>query len=102
MSKRGIWSIILIALAVGAMLIERGLIGGLAGSFFLIVMLFLWTFPADTSSKTHPSRRFSLKQVAQVLLGLGLGLIVIVIVALVLPPQAFPWVMLLAGTGLIV
>lgn len=102
MSKRAILSIILIALAVGAMLVERGLIGGLVGSFFLIVMLFLWTFPAGSTSDSKPTKRVGLKQIAQVILGIILGLIVIVIMALLLPPQAFPWVMVLVGTALIV
>jgi hypothetical protein len=45
LSQRVFWTIILIAMAVITMLIERGLLGGLVGSFFIIVALTLWIVP---------------------------------------------------------
>lgn len=102
MSKRLIWSIILIVLAIGAMLIERGIIGGIVGSFFLVVMLFLWVVPSRISTDNSGEKDPTVKRVSQTILGVGLGLFAAIAGALLLPPQIFSWVIIGVGILLLV
>ena len=102
MSKRSIFSIILILLAVGVMLIDRGIVGGLIGSFLLVVMLFLWVIPSNFLTPHDQEPDPAVKRASQTVLGIGLGLFVAVALALILPPQIFSWVIIAAGIMLII
>ena len=102
MSKRVILSIILIVLAVGAMLVERGVVGGLIGSFFIVMMLFLWAIPNYPTDDSTQNKGPVWKKLALAFLGIGLGLFAFIAAAWVLPPQVFPWVIMAAGIGLII
>ena len=101
MSKRMIFSIILIVLAIGAMLIERGIIGGIVGSIFLVVMLFLWVMPSKVSTGSSQEADPTVKRVSQTILGIGLGLFAAIAGVLFLPPQIFSWVIIAVGLILI-
>lgn len=103
MSKRLIFSIILILLAIGSALLIRGKLGETVASFFLIAMLFVWVFPAGlfesgNRKKSDPAFR----RVLQAFLGVGLGLLAAVTAALLLPPQIFSWVIMAVGLIMIV
>jgi len=102
MSKRVIWSIILIVLAIGVMLVDRSVIGGLIGTFFILVMLLVWAIPSNPSANRGQNRGPGLKRSAMAVLGIGLGLFASITAVLVLPPQVFPWVIMAAGIGLII
>jgi len=102
MSKRMIWSIILVLSAIGAMLIERGVSGGIVGSFFLVVMLFLWVVPGNVYTRDSQQPDPTAKRVSQAILGIGLGLFAAIAGALVLPPQIFSWVIIAVDIILIV
>lgn len=102
MSKRVIWSIILIVLAIGVMLVNRSVIGGLIGTFFLLVMLLVWAIPSNPSANRGQNRGLGLKRSGMAVLGIGLGLFASITAALILPPQAFPWAIMAVGTGLFI
>ena len=103
MSKRAIWSIILILLAVTVMLLNRGVIGGLVGTFFLLAMLLMWSIPSNPSTSSHGQNKGpGMKRISQAVLGIGLGLCASITAVLVLPPQLFPWVIMAVGIGLII
>jgi hypothetical protein len=99
MSKRSLASIILVILAFIIMWIEKGIVGGMVGSFILVVMLFLWVFP-DGILRNKPDSDPSVKRASQTVLGIGLGLLAAVIAAIILPPQIFSWVIIAAGIAL--
>lgn len=103
MSRRGIYSIILILLAIGVMLIERGIVGGLIGSMLLVIMLFLWVLPADVFEKDEETEKTgpTIPRSLLIFLGIGLGLAAAVIAAYVLPPQYFSYLLIFAG-GIII
>jgi hypothetical protein len=100
-SNRVILSLILIALAIGGMLVVGGMIGGLISTFFLLVMLLVWTIPSNLSSTGQKRKGPGFKRLALAVLGIGLGLFASITTVLVLPPQLFPWVIMAAGIGLI-
>ena len=102
MSKRVIWSLILIFLAIVVMLANRSMIGGLVGTFFLLVMLLVWAIPSNSSTSGRKNNGLGWKQIAQAVLGIALGLLASITAVLVLPPQAFPWVIMAVGIGLII
>jgi len=83
------------------MLIERGVIGGMVGSFFLVVMLFLWVVPGNVFARDSQESDPTVKRVSQAILGIGLGLFAAIAGALLLPPQIFSWVIIGAGIILI-
>ena len=89
-------------MAVGAMLIERGIVGGLVGSFFLVVMLFLWVIPSGGFGRQAEKTDPTVVRVSRTVLGVGLGLFAAVAAALILPPQLFSWVIIVTGLILIV
>ncbi|UCC51616.1 MAG: hypothetical protein JSV68_21325 [Anaerolineaceae bacterium] len=101
MLNRKTWSIILILLAGGVMLMERGVVGGLIGSILLVVMLFLWVVPSGAFSRDPQQQDPTVKRISQVVLGVGLGLFTAVGAALLLPPQLFSWVIIGVGIALI-
>jgi hypothetical protein len=102
MSKRVIWSIILIVLAVTVMLVNRSVIGGLVGTFFLLAMLLMWSIPSNPSNNSRQNKGPGMKRISQAVLGIGLGLFASITAVLVLPPQLFPWVIMAVGIGLII
>ena len=102
MSKRVIWSIVLITLAIGVMLIAGGMIGGLVSTFFLLMMLLVWAIPSNPNSTSQTNKGPGWKRLALAVLGIGLGLLASITAVLVLPPQLFPWVIMAAGIGLII
>lgn len=101
MSKRGIWTIILIALAIVTMLIERGLLGGLIGSFFIVIALTLWIVPGAAFRSSSQNDDPTAIRVSRTVLGVGLGLLAAAAAALLLPPQIFSWLVILIGVALI-
>jgi len=102
MTKRVIWSIILIVLAFGIMLLNRSMIGGLVGTFFLLTMLLVWAIPSNPSPGNRQNQGPGMKRSSMAILGIGLGLFASITAVLVLPPQVFPWVMMAVGIGLII
>ena len=103
MSKRVIWSIILVVLAAVVMLLVRNMIGGLVGTFFLLAILLVWTIPSNPNNSSHGQKKGpGMKRVSQAVLGIGLGLFASITAVLVLPPQLFPWVIMAVGIGLII
>ena len=102
MSKRVIWSIILVVLAAVVMLLVRNMIGGLVATFFLMAMLLMWTIPSNSSTSGRQSKGPDWKRIGLAVLGIGLGLFASITAVLVLPPQAFPWVMMAVGIGIII
>ncbi len=102
MSKRVIWSIIFIMLAAAVMLLNRSMIGGLVGTFFLLATLLLWTIPSNALSSGKQRKGPGMKRISQAILGIGLGLFASITAVLVLPPQFFPWVIMAVGIGLII
>jgi hypothetical protein len=100
-SNRVFWTIILIALAVITMLIERGLLGGLVGSFFIIVALTLWIVPGAAFGSNSQNDDPTVNRVSRTVLGVGLGLLAAAAAALLLPPQIFSWLVILIGVILI-
>jgi hypothetical protein len=99
--NRKFWSIILVLLAAGTMLVARGVVGGLIGVFLLIVMLFLWVVPEGAFTRNPQRPGPTVRQLLQSVLGIGLGLFAAITTALVLPPQLFSWVIMAAGIALI-
>ncbi len=102
MSKRVIWSIILIILAIIVILLVRNMIGGLVATFFLMAMLLLWAIPSNSSTSGKQNQGPNWKRIGQAVLGIGLGLFASITAVLVLPPQVFPWVMMAVGIGVII
>lgn len=102
MSKRGIWTIVLIALAIITMIIERGLLGGLIGSFFIIVALTLWIVPGAAFGSTSSSNDPATNSVSRTVPGVGLGLLAAAAAALLLPPHIISWLVILVGVMVIV
>lgn len=102
MSKRLIFSIILILLAIGSALLMRGKLGETVASFFLIAMLFVWVFPAGLFESSRKKSDPAFRRVLQAILGVGLGLLAAVTAALLLPPQIFSWVIMAVGLIMIV
>ena len=102
MSKRVIWSIILIVLAVSVMLLNRSMFGGLVGTFFLLAMLLMWSIPSNPANSSRQNKGPGMKRISQAVLGIGLGLFASITAVLVLPPQFFPWVIMAVGIGLII
>lgn len=102
MTKRVIWSIILVLLAIGVILVDRSMIGGLVGTFFLLVMLLVWAIPSNPSPSGQQNQGPGMKRISLAVLGIGLGLFASITAVLVLPPQVFPWVMMTVGIGLII
>ena len=101
MSQRVFWTIVLIAIAVITMLIERGLLGGLVGSFFIIVALTLWLVPGAAFGSSSQNDDPTVNRVSRTVLGVGLGLLAAAAAALLLPPQIFSWLVILIGVILI-
>jgi hypothetical protein len=102
MSKRVIWSIIFIMLAAAVMLLNRSVIGGLVGTFFLLAILLVWTIPSNALTSGRQIKGPGMKRISQAILGIGLGLFASITAVLVLPPQLFPWVIMAVGIGLII
>jgi len=102
MSKRVILSIIIIVLAAGLILIQRGMIAGLAGAFLFVVLLLLWAIPSNPNDNNKRFKRPDWKPLTVSFLGIGLGLFASIAAALILPPRVFPWVIIAAGIGLII
>lgn len=101
MSRRWLWTLLLFALAVITMLLERGILGGLLGSFFIVVGLALWIVPGaafgDSSENTDPTTN----RMSRSVLGVGLGLLAAAAGALLLPPRQFSWLVIGVGVALI-
>ena len=102
MSKRVIWSFILIILAIVVMLLVRNMIGSLVATFFMVAMLLVWAIPANSATSGRQRKGPGKKRIAQAVLGIGLGLLASITAVLVLPPQAFPWVIMAVGIGIII
>ena len=102
MSKRGIWTIVLIALAIITMLIERSLLGGLIGSFFIIVALTWWIVPGAAFGSTSSSNDPTTNSVSRTVPGVGLGLLAAAAAALLLLPHIISWLVILVGVMVIV
>jgi len=100
-SNRWFWTVVLLALAVITMLFERGLLGGLIGSFFIVVALTLWIVPG-TAFRSNSSNDPTVNRVSRTTLGVGLGLLAAAAGALLLPPQYFSWLVIGVGLLLIV
>ena len=99
MSKRVIASIILIALAIGAALLIRNMVGGLIAAFLFVLMLFLWAIPNYSSTRI---KRPNWKPLSLAFVGIGVGLFASIAALLILPPQVFPWVIMAVGICLII
>ncbi len=102
MSKRLIWSIILIVIAVAAVLLERGMVGGLIGAFLFVVMLLLWAIPSYPTVQSKSNKGPGWKRLTLAFLATGLGILASVVAVLILPPQVFPWVIMAVGIGVII
>jgi hypothetical protein len=89
-------------MAIITMLVGRGLIGELVGSFFIIVALTLWIVPGSVFSSGFQGDDPAVNRVSRIALGFGLGLLAAAAAALLLPAQIFSWLVILIGAILIV
>ncbi len=101
MSTRWIWTLIFIALAIITMLIERGIVGGLLGSFFIVFALALWIVPATAFTANSTNDDPTANRISRSVLGVGLGLLAAAAAALLLPPAYFSWLVMVIGVLLI-
>lgn len=101
MSKRLIISIILILLAGGVLLVDRGIIGGTLAPFLLVAMLLLWILPANLFTRNSLPTGSTSKNLLQAFLGIGLGLFAAVALAFFIPSQMFSWVIIAIGVVII-
>ena len=102
MSKRVILSIIFILLGIGAVLLERGTVGGLIGAFFFVMMLLLWAIPGYATGEKKHAKGPGWKRLALAFLSIGVGLFGSLILVWILPPQVFPWVLIAVGIGVMI
>jgi hypothetical protein len=102
MANRWIWTAVLLGLAVATMLLERGILGGLLGSLFIIFALALWVFPGPLSGSNSETTDPTTNRVSRTVLGVGLGLLAAAAAALLLPPQLFSWAIIGVGILLII
>lgn len=87
-------SIVLVGIGAAIMIWLSDLVGALAGSFFLIGALFLWTLPSPAAERGDGRQDPMQRRVSQTLLGAGLGMIGGLLAAILIPP---PWFWLVMG-----
>ena len=102
MSKRLIWSILLVVLGIAIVVIERGPIGGTLGPFFIVLALVLWVIPQNTITGNSQKSAPRVHPIPLIVLGSGLGLLIAAAAAYWLPPQICSWLRILMGVALIV
>lgn len=102
MSKRLIWSLLLVILGIAIVFIERGPIGGTLGPFFIVLALVLWVIPQNTITGNPQQDNSKINPISLIVLGSGLGLLIAAAAAYWLPPQIFSWLLILIGVALII
>lgn len=100
MSKRLIWSIVLVLLGIAIVFIERGPIGGLLGPFFIVVALLLWVVPEGTLAGNPLHSDIWSNPIVLTIVGVGFGLLAATVGAFYLPPKIFSWLLILVGVVL--
>jgi hypothetical protein len=100
MSKRLIWSIILVVLGIAIAFIERGPIGGLLGPFFIVVALLLWVVPEGTLAGNPLRSTIWENPIVLTIVGVGIGLLAATAGAYFLPAKIFSWLLILVGITL--
>lgn len=97
MSKRVIYSIILLLLAIGTLVILRGPVGGLVATILIVAMLLLWVFPSSILGPKAGSTDPTLPRALLIFLGIGVGLAAAAAAAYFLPPELFSIILIIGG-----